>query len=154
MSCHWSRTLECLEFLLPRTVPSVKHTSQRSTLWRNLLDHWWWSEWKRLPLTHREYYYWGCGFVGGGVSPWGGWTLRFQTLKQSLVAHFLFLLPTDPDVELSASSLAPTLPAYCHASHHGDNELNLWNYKPALMNFSPLRDVLVMMSLYNIRNPN
>jgi hypothetical protein len=39
--------------------------------------------------------------------------------------HFFFLLPMDVDVELSASSLAPTLPAYCHASHHGDNELNL-----------------------------
>jgi hypothetical protein len=55
----------------------------------------------------------------------GGWTLRFQTLKQSLVAHFLFLLPTDPDVELSATSPAPCSPACCYASCHDSNGLNL-----------------------------
>ena len=40
------------------------------------------------------------------------------------VAHSL-LLPADQDVELSAPSPAPCLPAYCHASNHDDNKLNL-----------------------------
>ena len=40
------------------------------------------------------------------------------------VTHNLFLLPADQDVELSAPP-APCLPARCHASHHGDNGLNL-----------------------------
>ena len=37
----------------------------------------------------------------------------------------LFFLPEDSDVELSAPSLAPCLPAYHDASHHVDNGLNL-----------------------------
>jgi hypothetical protein len=36
----------------------------------------------------------------------------------------LFLLPTDPDVELSASYLVPCLPACCHVSRH-DNDGDL-----------------------------
>lgn len=36
----------------------------------------------------------------------------------------LFLLPVDPDEELSASLPAPYLPAYCHASQHAENELH------------------------------
>ena len=36
------------------------------------------------------------------------------------------LLPlVNQDVELLAPSLAPYLPACCHASHHDDNGLNL-----------------------------
>jgi hypothetical protein len=37
----------------------------------------------------------------------------------------LFLLPADPDVELSASSPALCLSAYCNASHHEENRLSL-----------------------------
>ena len=38
----------------------------------------------------------------------------------------LFLLSADPDIELSAPSPAPCLPAYYHASsHHEDNGLSL-----------------------------
>jgi hypothetical protein len=58
-----------------------------------------------------------------------GWPLRFQKLKSGLVAHCLFLLPAghaDPDGKLSATSLAPSLPAHHHASHHDYNGLNLW----------------------------
>ena len=40
------------------------------------------------------------------------------------MAYSLLLLPADQDVELLAPP-APCLPAYCHASHHHDNELNL-----------------------------
>ncbi|CAO2579807.1 hypothetical protein LEMLEM_LOCUS1157 [Lemmus lemmus] len=29
------------------------------------------------------------------------------------------------DIELSAPSPAPSLPSFCHASHHDDNGLNL-----------------------------
>ena len=35
------------------------------------------------------------------------------------------LLPVDQDVELSAPSPVPCLPACCHASRHNDNGLNL-----------------------------
>jgi hypothetical protein len=31
----------------------------------------------------------------------------------------------DQDIELSATSLAPSLPVCCRAPGHGDNELNL-----------------------------
>jgi hypothetical protein len=43
-----------------------------------------------------------------------------------IVANSPFLLPLDQDAEFSASS-ALCLPACCLASHHDDNELNLWN---------------------------
>lgn len=36
-----------------------------------------------------------------------------------------FLLPADQEIELSAPSPAPCLPAQCHASHHDDNGLIL-----------------------------
>ena len=52
-----------------------------------------------------------------------GMTLRFQMLKPGHSVS-LFLLPVDLDVKLSATSLAPSLPAHCHASHHDDNGLN------------------------------
>jgi hypothetical protein len=54
-----------------------------------------------------------------------GWVLRFQRLKPDLVAHCLFLLPVDPEVELSAPSPAPRLPACNHVSCHDNNGLNL-----------------------------
>ena len=41
------------------------------------------------------------------------------------VSLSLFLLPADPDVELSAPSPAPCLSAHYHASCHDDNGLNL-----------------------------
>ena len=37
----------------------------------------------------------------------GGWVLRSHKLKPGLVAHCLFLLPADLDIELSAPSPAP-----------------------------------------------
>ena len=40
--------------------------------------------------------------------------LKLQTLKPDPVP--LFLLPADPDAELSAASSAPCLPACCHAN--------------------------------------
>ena len=40
-------------------------------------------------------------------------------------ARLVSLLPADPDVGLSAISPTPYLPAYCHASRHDDNGLNL-----------------------------
>jgi hypothetical protein len=60
----------------------------------------------------------GCDLVGGGVSLGVGFEFQAQSL-------FLFLLPVDPHVALSANSPAPHLPAYCHASHQDDNGLNL-----------------------------
>ena len=63
------------------------------------------------------------GLVGGSVSL--GWTWRTQKLKSGLAWLLLFLPPVDPDVELSATSLAPRLPACHHASHDDDYVLNL-----------------------------
>jgi hypothetical protein len=48
----------------------------------------------------------------------------FQKLNADLEAS-LFLLPENPDVELSAPSPAPCLLACCHGSHLEDNELSL-----------------------------
>jgi hypothetical protein len=58
---------------------------------------------------------------------WGG--LQGVTYVQAIlsVVHSLSLLPSDQNVELSAPSPAPCLPGCCHASHHDDNGLNLWN---------------------------
>lgn len=39
---------------------------------------------------------------------------------QARPSVILFLLPDDPDVELSASFPAPCLPTCCHVSFHGD----------------------------------
>jgi hypothetical protein len=58
---------------------------------------------------------------GGG----GGWALSSQNLKPGPVAHLFFLLPAHPDVEVSATSLAPCLPVCCHASCQDNNGLNL-----------------------------
>jgi hypothetical protein len=57
-----------------------------------------------------------CGLVVGSV----GWVLRFH--RPSI---FLFLLTVDSDVELSAPSLALSLPACYHVPHHDDNGVNL-----------------------------
>ena len=69
------------------------------------------------------------GLVGGSVS-------LGQALKaQAKCSISLFLLPLDLDV---ATSLAPCLPARCHASYRDDNGLNLWNCQPAPIKYFPL----------------
>ena len=52
--------------------------------------------------------------------------LRSQMLTQARpnVANFFFL-PEDPDVEISATSPAPCLLAWCSASCHDNNGLKL-----------------------------
>ena len=57
----------------------------------------------------------------GGVACFWGWALGFQMLKSGPVS--LFLLPANPEVEVSAIFPAPYLPAYYHASCHDDNGL-------------------------------
>ena len=52
-------------------------------------------------------------------------------LKPGPVSLSLFLLPSNPDVELSATALAPSLPACCHDSNglnlcDGLNTLDPW----------------------------
>jgi hypothetical protein len=82
------------------------------------------------PKTHKKWHYWRCGPVGVGVAlleevcHWGR-ALRLQKLKAGPVSHLLFLLPANPDVELSASSPSSCLPVHHCASHHDDNGLNL-----------------------------
>ena len=66
---------------------------------------------------------WPCGrkcVTGGGGEE--GFGVSKAQAKSSVV---LFLLPTDPDVELSVPPPALCLPACCHASCHDDNGLNL-----------------------------
>ena len=67
----------------------------------------------------KELYYWG-------------WVLRFQMLKPDPLSLSLPVvcqqedLPSASlDVELSAPSPAPCLPAHHHASRHEDDGLNL-----------------------------
>jgi hypothetical protein len=43
----------------------------------------------------------------------------------------VFLLPVDPDVELSIYLSSPCLPTCRHAPHHDDNGLIFWKCKPA-----------------------
>ena len=54
-----------------------------------------------------------------------GWTLRFQMLKLGSLVYSLFLLPANPDEELSDTCPASCLSAYHHASYHDNNGLNL-----------------------------
>lgn len=57
---------------------------------------------------------------------WGDeWVLRALKLKPGPVAHLPFLLPDDPDVELSSTSPALCLPVGHHAFCHDENGLNL-----------------------------
>ena len=56
-----------------------------------------------------------CGLFGGSVL-WGMGSLEVLAARAWAVYHRLFLLPADPDVDLSATSLAPCQPACCHAS--------------------------------------
>ena len=60
-----------------------------------------------------------------GIGDGQGQALRSQKLKLGLLGLILFLLPVDPDVELSAPSLALDLLACCRVSIQDDNELNL-----------------------------
>jgi hypothetical protein len=69
-------------------------------------------------MVHREWYYGRCINVGVGVS-------LLEEVSVSCGHCGSLLLSADQDVELSGPSLAPRLPVHCHASHHGDNRLNL-----------------------------
>jgi len=66
------------------------------------------------------------------------------------VTHSFLLLPVDQDVKLSVPFPEPCLPECCHASHHDDNELNLWNSKPVPIKcFFFVRVALVTVSVHN-----
>lgn len=63
-----------------------------------------------------------CSLAGGSVSLEEGFEISNVQVKPSVS---LFLLPVDPNVELSATSSALCSPAWHHASCCDDNELNL-----------------------------
>jgi hypothetical protein len=74
-------------------------------------------------LAHREQDYWEmwpywkkCVIMGSGFEV--SYAQAMPSMTHSL------LLAVDLDVELSAPSPAPCLPAHCHASCHDDNGLN------------------------------
>jgi hypothetical protein len=58
-----------------------------------------------------------------------------------------FLLPSDQDAELAATSPMPHLPACYHVSHHDDNRLKLWTVNQSQLNviFSKSGDVMVSL---------
>jgi len=68
---------------------------------------------------------WGrCDPIEGSVSLW--WEVGFEVSEaQARPCLTLFLLPPDPDVELSSNCPAPCLPSYCLASHYDETGLNL-----------------------------
>jgi hypothetical protein len=61
-------------------------------------------------------------------------------------------LPSYQDIECSISK--PWLPAYCCASQHDDNGINLWNCKLAPSKlFSLIRVALVVVSRHSNESP-
>ena len=104
----------------------------------------WWCEGKCSPSprligssTIRR-----CGRVGVGVTLLEGMGLS------------PFLLPADPDVDLSAPSPTPCLSVCPHASYHDHNGLNMLKLWASPNEMSFIRIALVMMSLHSNRNPN
>ena len=89
-----------------------------------------------------------CRSLVGGSVPLCRWALKSPMLRFCPVwDDSLFLAACrkhspsgyqDQDVELSAPSPAPCLLACCHASHHDENGLNLWNFKPSPTECLPL----------------
>jgi hypothetical protein len=81
----------------------------------------WWFEytWPIESGTVRR-----CVLVGGSVSLWG-WALEVSSYAQTppIVEQSVFWLPLGQDVELSAPSPAPCLPACYYASCY-ENGLN------------------------------
>lgn len=82
-----------------------------------------------------------CGLVGVGVALseevcHRGWALWFSNDQARHIAS-LFLLPTNLDVELSATSPSLHLSMCYHTTHHDDNGLSLCNSKPAPMTCFP-----------------
>jgi hypothetical protein len=73
-------------------------------------------DWKRCSCKDR------CSLVEEGVLMRVG----FEVPKaQGRLSVLLFVMPTDPDGELPATSPAPCQSACHHASHHVDKSLNL-----------------------------
>ena len=73
-----------------------------------------------------------CGLVRGGLAlseeVWlcrRDCVTRGSVLGSQKLKALNFLLPAYPDVELSATTPAPCLLVYHHASHHDNNEQNL-----------------------------
>jgi hypothetical protein len=81
------------------------------------------------------------------VSLWVDFEIS-KAQAQTQPSGCLFLLPADPDVELSGTSPAPCLPACFLASHHADNGLNLSIVSQPELNVF-IRVVVVMMSLHS-----
>ena len=88
--------------------------------------------WPHMKWLYLEVWFcWSRHGLHGSVS-WWEQLLRSQKLKSVFC-----LMPTDEDVEHSASPPASCLLACCHVSHD-DNELNLWNCKEAPIKWFPL----------------
>ena len=101
----------------------------------------------------------GCGVTGEGVTlleevcHCGGGALRIHMLKSgqcvpdSLPSCLWKTVFWHSVAQLSAPPPATCLPSCCLASHH-DNELNLWNCKPAPIKCCPLWELPWLWSLF------
>ena len=83
-----------------------------------------------------------------------GWGWDFEASKyQAMPRGSPFLLPVDPDVELSVT-FSPCLPACCRVPCHDANGLNLRNCKQASAKCFLFQELLVVMvSLHSNRTP-
>lgn len=119
-----------------------------------------WMKWPQF--AHSDWYYLkGLEFVSWLESVWIccrkyvigiSEALRFQKLKPSLVAHLLFLLLNNPDVELSAPSPAPHPPRASYQDYNGIT-LPSPNCKPAPVTCFPLRELVWSWCLFTARWP-
>ena len=94
-------TMSFLRFALKETV----------VVWMEMTPIGPWTSLGGMTLLKEVYH---CG--GGG---------RHGSEAQARPRLFLFLLPKDPDVELSTLSPTPRLSMCCRASHHDNNGQNL-----------------------------
>ena len=76
------------------------------------------------------------------------WALSFSSCTQ--YDSQSLSVPSDQNVELSAPSPAPCLPACCHAPQHDGLKLTLWNCKPQIKSFL-LKVALLMLSYHRKR---
>jgi hypothetical protein len=91
---------------------------------------------KRMTPRDSYIWMWNClrrirryGFVGGDVSLWVVWALRFQKSIPFLVNALCFLVVST--CNLSGTCPTPCQPACCHAPYCDGHGLTLWNCKQA-----------------------
>jgi hypothetical protein len=145
-----NKYLDCCQFLdtMNSTAVNMMYNSLSSVLtWCPFGIYLWWFEysWPRMWHYQKVWPCWSrCALVRGSVSLWG-WV--WDPSPSHMGEDFLFI----QELELSVPP-APLLPACCHASHHYDNGLNLWTYKPAPIK-CPLQELPWSLCLFTAMKP-